>query len=70
MEENNNMLVRNTDTESDIIFVEDGVTEIGDFAFRGCAAKEIILPDSVESMRVCRLQKIGKDCFWKGPGIL
>ena len=28
MEENNNMLVRNTDTESDIIFVEDGVTEI------------------------------------------
>ena len=53
MEENNNMLVRNTDTESDIIFVEDGVTEIGDFAFRGC-----------------RLQKIGKDCFWKGPGIL
>ena len=51
MEENNNMLVRNTDTESDIIFVEDGVTEIGNFAFRGCAAKEIILPDSVESIR-------------------
>ena len=33
MEENNNMLVRNTDTESDIIFVEDGVTEIGILPF-------------------------------------
>lgn len=53
MEENNNMLIRNTDTESDIIFVEDGITEIGDFAFRGCAAKEIILPDSVKSIQQC-----------------
>ena len=69
MEENNNMLVRNTDTESDIIFVEDGVTEIGNFAFRGCAAKEIILPDSVESIRQCAFagcKKLEKIVFGKG----
>lgn len=69
MEENNNMLVRNTDTESDIIFVEDWVTEIGDFAFRGCAAKEIILPDSVESIRQCAFagcKKLEKIVFGKG----
>ena len=69
MEENNNMLVRNTDTESDIIFVEDGVTEIGDFAFRGCAAKEIILPDSVESIQQCAFascKKLERIVFGKG----
>lgn len=69
MEENNNMLVRNTDTESDIIFVEDGVTEIGNLAFRGCTAKEIILPDSVESIRQCAFagcKKLEKIVFGKG----
>ena len=69
MEENNNMLIRNTDTESDIIFVEDGITEIGDFAFCGCAAKEIILPDSVKSIQQCAFagcKKLEKIVFGKG----
>lgn len=39
--------------DDDIIVVEDGITEIGEFAFCGCTAKEIILPDSVTSIQQC-----------------
>lgn len=69
MEENNNMLVRKADTESDIIFVEDGIAEIGEFAFSGCTAKEIVLPDSVETIQQCAFascKKLERIVFGKG----
>lgn len=37
----------------DIVVVEDGIVEIGEFAFQGCVAKEIILPDSVKTIQQC-----------------
>lgn len=37
-------------TEADIIVIEDGITRIGDWAFRGGSAKTVCLPGSVEEL--------------------
>ena len=55
-EYNNNkelVLTKYLGKNDDIVVVEDGIVEIGEFAFQGCVAKEIILPDSVKTIQQC-----------------
>lgn len=47
------VLTKYLDQSNDIVVVEDGIVEIGEFSFRGCAAKKIILPDSVRYIGEC-----------------
>lgn len=47
------VLIKYIGKNNDIVIIEDGITEIGEFAFCGCTAKEIILPDSVKIIQQC-----------------
>ena len=47
------VLIKYIGKNNDIVIIEDGITEIGEFAFCGCTAKEIILPDSVRIIQQC-----------------
>ena len=50
--------------------MEDGITEIGSFAFYQCTAKEIIIPDSVKFIQQCAFAScnVDKNHFWKRFG--
>lgn len=53
----------------DIIVVEDGITEIGSFAFYQCTAKEIIIPDSVKFIQQCAFASCNVDKITFGKGL-
>lgn len=63
------VLIKYIGKNNDIVIIEDGITEIGEFAFCGCTAKEIILPDSVRIIQQCAFascKNLEKIVFGKG----
>lgn len=44
--------------EDEKLIIEDGVTVLEPLTFVDCQAKEIIMPDSVETIKHCAFKKI------------